>query len=635
MFTNHRKTIGVFISQINIEYQERLCKGIVARAQELDYNVIFFTNFGGYGQLEYDQGELQIADLPNYVSLDGIIIVRDTIVVENLEQRIKDYIKERTTCPVVTVRRKDDDYYNVLLDDNKVLEEIIRHFIEVHGFTLLNFLAGPKEHPDSQKRLACYKRVLAEYDIPIEEERIYYGDFWKEKGKEAVSFWLSSNLKKPEAIICASDYMAITVAEELEKMGISVPDDIAISGCDNLMDSSEFVPSITTAEAPIEKMGMEAVSKINRIHQGHKEPQITYMDSKAIFRESCGCDYNPDKERKECRKHSFRINNELSMEVLRNAYMSADLVKIRKLDEMNKRLRYYVYENKGFTDFYMCMYKDWQSIEEGIEYIRDEDEEIIMEVGIKNSVDYSKVRFSRQYLIPPEFNDDKPLVYYVAILHYQSVNFGYVAIAYEKNQTYMKTFHTWMINVSNVLENIRIHNELNRLVYKLEDMYIRDELTGLYNRRGLEILGEKYIKRAVEKNGRIMILTADLDKLKEINDNYGHAGGDIALRVVADALTFAADDDEICVRFGGDEFSVIGLEYDEDKAHRFIRRFIEKINSVNQSGKNKFNIYISYGWDILTPNEDTTIEESMGKADDRMYRQKREKEFLRLRANLL
>lgn len=635
MFNNGRKTLGVFISQINVEYQERLCKGISVRAQELDYNVIFFSNFGGYGQVKYDQGELQIADLPDYETLDGIIIAADTIVVENLEQRIIDHIQKRSNCPVVGVRRKIDEYYNVLIDDNKVIEEIVRHFIEVHGFTRLNFLAGPKNHPDSQKRLASYKRVLREFGIPIEEDRIYYGDFWKNKGVEAVEFWINSSLEKPQAIICANDYMAITVADELEKRGISIPDDVAISGCDNLADSSEFVPSITTALVPMEEIGMEAVNKIDRIHNGISEEKITYINTRTIYRESCGCNYNAEKERKERRKLYFKVNDDLTREVTRNAYMSADLVGITTMDELNSKLRYYVYENRGFTDFYMCMYKDWQSLNENEEHIHSIDEEMIMEVGIKNGVDYSKIRFSRQTLIPTQFVDDKPLIYYVTILHHQALNFGYAAIAYNEIKSYMKTYQTWMINISNVLENIRVHNELNRLVYKLEDMYIRDELTSLYNRRALEVLGEKYMAQAVEKQAKIMILTADLDRLKKINDNYGHAGGDIALRAVADSLNYAADDDEICIRFGGDEFAAIGLEYDEDKAHRFIRRFIEKINSINESGKNDFNVYVSYGWSLIIPDKDTTVEAILAKADLKMYQQKKEKEYLGLRANLL
>lgn len=636
MFFNGRKTIGVFISQVNNEFQERLSRGISIRAQELDYNVAFFTNFGGYGQHDYDRGERKIADLPRYEDLDGIIIAPDTMAVEGLEQRIRDHIRRRSHCPVVSVRRKKDEYYNVLVDDNKVLEEIIRHFIEDHGFTRLNFLAGPKTFPDSEKRLACYKRVLTEYNIPIEEERIYHGDFWKVESKNAVDFWLSGTLPMPQAIICANDYMAITVIQELEHYGISVPEMVAVSGCDDIDDAAEYYPSITTALMPVVEMGMEAVDKIDRINRGLREKQISYVKTKTIYRESCGCDYRGDTEKRHRNRSYFKRAEALQREVNRNAYMSADLTGITKLEEINSRLRYYVYENVGFTDFYMCLYKDWHNIKEEEESLEcSDDEEMIMEIGIKNRVDYSKIRFPRKYLIPPKFIDDKPLIYFFTKLHHQAIDFGYVAIAFEKIQTYMITFQAWMINVSNALENVRVHSELNRLVYKLEDMYIRDELTGLYNRRGLEALGERYLKQAVEKKAKLMVLTADLDKLKIINDSFGHAGGDIALKTVADALMYAADDDEICVRFGGDEFIVIGLEYDEKKGRRFIKRFIGELDRFNQSSKYEFNVYVSYGWSLIAPDEKTTIEECLVAADTKMYRQKHEKKALQIRANLL
>lgn len=636
MFFNGRKTIGVFISQVNMEFQENLSRGISIRAKELNYNVAFFTNFGGYGQDKYDQGEIKIADLPHYEELDGIILAPDTMAVEGLEQRIRDHIKRRSHCPVVSVRKRIDEYYNVLVDNSIVLEDIIKHFIKDHGFTKLNFLAGPKGFPDSDKRLDCYKRVLTEFNIPIENERIYYGDFWKREGIKAVEYWLSSSLPLPQAIICANDYMAITVAQALEERGISVPDMIAISGCDDVADASEFYPTITTALVPVVEMGMEAVDKIDRINRGFIEEQDTYLKTKTIYRESCGCVYKTENENE---KKDRKINNliradELQREVTRNAYMSADLTGLTKLEDINNRLRHYVYENKGFTDFYMCLYKDWQNIEED-NAAHNDYEDMIMEVGIKNRMEYSKIKFSRKYLIPPQFIDDKPLIYYFTILHHQAVNFGYVAIAFENIQTYMITFQAWMINISNALENVRVHSELNRLVYKLEDMYIRDELTGLYNRRALEALGVKYLKQAIEEKNKLLILTADLDSLKMINDNYGHAGGDIALKAVADALSFAADDDEICGRFGGDEFFVIGLEYDENKGRRFIQRFIGELDRFNQSDVSKFNVYVSYGWSIIEPDENTSIEECLAEADAKMYRQKNEKKALGLHANLL
>ncbi|CRZ35667.1 diguanylate cyclase (GGDEF)-like protein [Herbinix hemicellulosilytica] len=636
MFFNGRKTIGVFISQINGEFQERLSRGISLRARELDYNVAFFTNFESYGKNEYDKGEMKIADLPSYEDLDGIILAPDTMAIEGLEQKIRENIRKRSHCPVVSVRRRIDEYYNVLVDDYKVLEQIIRHFIVDHGMTRLNFLAGPKGFPDSEKRLECYKRILAEYNIPVEEERIYYGDFWKRKPNEAVDYWLSSSMELPQAIICANDYMAITVIQALERHGLSVPKDIAVSGCDNTIDASEFYPSITTALVPVDLMGMEAVDKIDRINRGIKEKKDSYIETKTIFRESCGCKYKAESEKKGRNRRLYTRNEALQREVTRNAYMSADLTGITKLEEIDSRLRYYVYENIGFTDFYMCLYKDWLSIKEDEADIeRSRDEEMIMEVGIKNRVDYSKIKFQRKYLIPPQFVDDKPLIYFFTMLHHRDIDFGYVAIAFEKIQTYMITFQAWMINVSNALENIRVHNELKRLVYKLEDMYIRDELTGLYNRRGLETLGEKYLKQAVEKKVKLMVMTVDLDKLKMINDNFGHAGGDIALKTVADALAYAADDDEICIRFGGDEFIIIGLEYNENKGKRFIKRFIEELEKFNQSGKYNFNVYVSYGWSLIQPDENTTVEECLVEADVNMYKQKHEKKALNIKGNIL
>ncbi len=636
MLDNGRRTIGVFISQVNSEFQEVLSRGISTRAKELNYNVAFFTNFGGYGQPQYDSGECQIAEIPCYEDLDGIIIVPDTLAVEGLMTRIKEQIKERAKCPAVSIRRKVEGYYNVLIDDDTVIEELIRHFVADHGFTRINFLAGPKDFPDSEKRLASYKRVLEEYNIPIEEGRIYYGDFWKHAASSAISHWLSGPLERPQAIVCANDYMAIAASNALSDQGISVPKDIAISGCDDIIDAAEYIPSITTARMPGFEMGMEAVEKIHKHMEGVDQPVNSYIRTISVFRESCGCKKNQQEEHKERKKFYINLADSLQRAVARNAYMSGDLTGLTKLDEINDRLIYYVYENKGFTDFYMCLKPDWQTYrDENDTEIVEDSEDMILELGIKNRISYNKIRFNKRKLIPDEFLDDEPMIFFISMLHHQGTRFGYAAIRFSEIQTYMPTFQAWLINVSNALENVRVHSELNRLVYKLEDMYIRDDLTGLYNRRGLETLGKRYLKQAVDERVKLMVFTADMDKLKMINDNYGHLSGDIAIKVVADALQKAADDDEICMRCGGDEFTVIGLEYDEKKMNSFVEKFVGELDKFNQSGKYEFNVYVSYGWSLITPDENTTVEDCMIVADSRMYQQKYEKESLRLRANLV
>ena len=81
MLGNNRRTIGVFVTQQFQEYQDQVCRGICARAVELGYNVAVFTNFLGYGDFQYEIGERSIADLPKYNTLDGIILLPDTMYV--------------------------------------------------------------------------------------------------------------------------------------------------------------------------------------------------------------------------------------------------------------------------------------------------------------------------------------------------------------------------------------------------------------------------------------------------------------------------------------------------------------------------------------------------------------------------
>ncbi len=635
MIDNGRKTIGVFISQVNAEFQDTVSRGIQTRAKELNYNVAFFTNFGGYGQPHYDSGEIQIADVPFYQDFDGVIVVPDTYAVEGLESRVRGHIQKNCICPVVSIRRCIEGYYNVLIDDDTVIEELIRHLIAVHGYTRINFLAGPKDFPDSEKRLASYKKVLREYNIPIEEGRIYYGDFWKNAAGPAIDRWLSSTLERPQAIVCANDFMAIAASDALAAKGIIVPDEIAVTGCDDIVDSAEYGPAITTAKMPAFDMGLEAVEKIHKHIQGIDQPLNSYIKTTPIYRESCGCKYNHQEMNKERKRYYINLTDGLRRAVERNAYMSGDLTGLTKLDEINKRLIYYFFENVGFTDFYMCLYPNWQNYREDNNDSEDDTEYMIMEAGNKNREDFFRIRFPRRELIPKQFIEDEPMIFFFSMLHHQGTKFGYTAIRFKEIKVYMPTYQAWLINVSNALENVRVHSELNRLVYKLEDMYIRDDLTGLYNRRGLETLGKKYLQQAVDERVKLMVFTADMDKLKMINDNYGHLSGDIAIKVVADALQNAADDDEICMRCGGDEFTVIGLEYDEKKMNNFVKKFVEELDKFNQSGNYEFNVYVSYGWSLVTPDENTTVEDCMIVADSRMYQQKYEKESLRLRANLV
>jgi diguanylate cyclase (GGDEF)-like protein len=628
MLKNNHKTIGVFVTRAHEEYQDLLCRAISQRAYELGYNIAIFSNFESYGEPDYDEAESNIANIMKYEDFDGIILLPDTMrIIKDYKSKILNNIKNYCKCPVVSVRQRIEEFQNVLIDDDNVLEEIINHFIIDHKFTKLNFLTGPKENPVSIQRLNTYKRILSEHGIPIEEDRIIFGDFWKFAASGAVERWLADPDRFPEAIICANDYMAIAVCHALAEKGIMVPRDIAVSGCDNIEITKDYSPSITTVGMPVRDMGREAVDKIYREHMGIPQESTSYLQFITHIRESCGCKMNKDAG--EVFKRRNHIINELEERddtISNNAYMSIGLTGVTVLEDLNKRLTSYTYINTGFSSFYMCLYKNWDQYNSNEEYGIDfSDREVTMEVGIKNGQLLEKVQFNARDLIPSVYLDMEPQTFYFNILHHREKCYGYTAINFKQPRAYKSSYQGWITNLCNALENIKIHGELNKLVYKLEDMSIKDELTGLYNRRALHTLGQQYLQQSIKNQSNLMVFSADMDNLKYINDIYGHGGGDIALKAIAKALLDASEDDEICIRLGGDEFTVIGVEYDKDKMNQFLTKFDNAVQAFNREPAFDFKISVSYGWGITKPNIDTTLEECLGIADKKMYIQKYEK----------
>ncbi|NLO09745.1 MAG: GGDEF domain-containing protein [Clostridiales bacterium] len=627
MLENNHKTIGVFVTRAHEEYQDLLCRAISHSAYELGYNVAIFSNYEGSGGLEYNIAQSNIANILKYEDLSGVILLPDTMLVKDYKSKILNNIKKYSSCPVVSVRQSIDEYQNVLIEDDTVLDEIIEHFINHHKFTKLNFLTGPENNPVSWQRLNTYKRILSEHGIPIEEDRILFGDFWKLSAAEAVEKWLANPDKFPEAIICANDYMAISVCNALAQRGIMVPRDVAVSGCDNIEVTKDFSPPITTVGMPVADMGKEAVEKIHRQLMGISQEDTSYLKFVTHIRESCGCEMSKDAEEVFKRKnHLIKELEERDDTISQNAYMSIDLTGVTMMEDLSNRLSSYTYLNSGFSSFYMCLYTDWDLYESDEEYGIDfSDREVSMEVGMKRGQWLQKVQFEARELLPSIYLDKEPQTFYFNMLHHNEKCYGYTAISFEQFQAYKSSYQGWLTNVCNALENIKIHSELNRLVYRLEDISIKDELTGLYNRRALHTLGQKYLEQSIRNKSNLMVFSADMDNLKYINDIYGHTGGDIALKAVAKAMMNASEDDEICIRLGGDEFSVIGVEYDIEKMNLFLNKFEGAIRRFNMEQSYDFKISISIGWSITKADEETTLEECLSIADKKMYIQKYEK----------
>jgi diguanylate cyclase (GGDEF)-like protein len=167
--------------------------------------------------------------------------------------------------------------------------------------------------------------------------------------------------------------------------------------------------------------------------------------------------------------------------------------------------------------------------------------------------------------------------------------------------------------------------ERRRTEEQLHSMSIHDELTGLYNRRGFLAVAQEGLKLVNREKKESLLLFADLDNLKQINDTFSHRGGDSALIEVANIIKESFRESDIKARIGGDEFAVFATGARIDFRKLLLAKLDERLRVHNLSGKNPFKLSLSTGVAYYDPESPCSIDELLTRADALMYKQKQEK----------
>ena len=157
---------------------------------------------------------------------------------------------------------------------------------------------------------------------------------------------------------------------------------------------------------------------------------------------------------------------------------------------------------------------------------------------------------------------------------------------------------------------------------ELGNLALTDELTGLYNRRGFMALAERQLKLGCRSGRGMLLFMMDLDRLKQINDSFGHFEGDRALKHTAHALEETFRDSDVVARLGGDEFAVLAIEATGHCERTIQTRLSDGLKSISAE-QVPYELSLSLGFARFDPRSCTSIEELMVKADQAMYEQKR------------
>ena len=167
--------------------------------------------------------------------------------------------------------------------------------------------------------------------------------------------------------------------------------------------------------------------------------------------------------------------------------------------------------------------------------------------------------------------------------------------------------------------------ERRRQEAQVRALALTDELTGLHNRRGFTALAEQQLKLARRSHTPLCIAFVDLDGMKAINDRYGHAAGDDALKDTAALLRASFRDADVLARLGGDEFVVLAVGADDKTMQRLQERLFAALAKTNRETQHPYALSLSLGVVACDVESGATLDEMIEQADQRMYQAKGEK----------
>ena len=192
--------------------------------------------------------------------------------------------------PVVTLAGSPmPEAMNVRCDNESGMRALVRHLVIDHRYKSLGYLSGRGDSPDNRARDRVFEAEAAAAGAEIQMGPSWQGDYSAAGGAGVIAGLLDAGTALPRAIVCASDQTAIGVMHALGQRGIRVPQDVAVTGFDDVPVARHLRPPLTTVRQPMQELGAKAFEVLHaRISGGASEPDIV-LPVQLVIRESCGC----------------------------------------------------------------------------------------------------------------------------------------------------------------------------------------------------------------------------------------------------------------------------------------------------------------------------------------------------------
>jgi LacI family transcriptional regulator len=266
------------IENMNLLFYDEVLRGVEARIRDEEWSLLITflqgANDPGFPRLESFSGKV-----------DGILI-GEGIVPDRFVERMA------ARVPVVIFAGTPDERAaDVVTADNfSGSAAVVNHLIRDHGKRRLFFVNGPADSPDARERRLALDHILrSNPDCRLIGS--HQGYYSVRSGEDAGAKLLAMpRAELPDAVVSANDQMAIGILKALASEGIRVPEDVAVTGFDDIFPGSLCDPPLTTVHQPMRLLGERACARLlDRIANPGLPPTVELLPTELVLRSSCGC----------------------------------------------------------------------------------------------------------------------------------------------------------------------------------------------------------------------------------------------------------------------------------------------------------------------------------------------------------
>jgi LacI family transcriptional regulator len=196
--------------------------------------------------------------------------------------------------PIVTLAgRPGRGYMCVRCDNEAGMRALVRHLTKDHGYRSLGYVSGRSDSPDNLSRARALDEEAKKVGVSVQTGPEWQGNYSAAGGAKVITALLDAGRKLPRAIVCANDQTALGVMHALARRGIRVPDEVAVTGFDDVPVARHLHPPLTTIRQPMQELGATAFDVLYSKISSGKADQDVVLPVQLVVRESCGCKSHP------------------------------------------------------------------------------------------------------------------------------------------------------------------------------------------------------------------------------------------------------------------------------------------------------------------------------------------------------